>query len=222
MAKYRSYKLLCPIARALDRIGDRWTLLIIRDLHAGPARFTDLQRGLTGIAANLLTERLAKLVSDGLAEKTDGGHGTSVYALTDCGRKTSDIIFDLAVFGSQFEPEEEITKPGNLRTVATTLGAASRRVAPADARFEALVVVDGEKMCLRVNGNQSEMIYEECKATDLIFTTSYSALLAVTEGKMALSTFTENHVTLKILSPGKEVEFMSLMTEIVSLLRQEI
>ena len=66
MQKIRSYKLLCPIARGLDRIGDRWTLLILRDLHAGPARFSDLQRGLTGIAANLLADRLAKLVTDGL------------------------------------------------------------------------------------------------------------------------------------------------------------
>ena len=57
MAGSRRYKLLCPIARALDRIGDRWTMLILRDLHAGPARFSELQSGLTGIAPNLLTDR---------------------------------------------------------------------------------------------------------------------------------------------------------------------
>ena len=50
MAGRRRYKLLCPIARALDRVGDRWTLLILRDLHAGPARYSDLQNGLAGIA----------------------------------------------------------------------------------------------------------------------------------------------------------------------------
>ena len=43
MTKHRSYKVMCPIARGLDRVGDRWTLLILRDLHAGPARFSDLQ-----------------------------------------------------------------------------------------------------------------------------------------------------------------------------------
>ena len=64
MAKSRSYKLLCPIARALDRIGDRWTLLILRDLHAGPARFSELQRGLTGgtCADDHEVERVAGLV----------------------------------------------------------------------------------------------------------------------------------------------------------------
>ena len=71
MAKARSYKLLCPIARALDRIGDRWTLLILRDLHAGPMRFGELQKGLPGTAANLLTERFNKLVAAGLVSKVE-------------------------------------------------------------------------------------------------------------------------------------------------------
>ena len=54
MPKHRTYKLLCPIARALDKLGDRWTLLILRDLHAGPARFGDIAQGLPGLASNLL------------------------------------------------------------------------------------------------------------------------------------------------------------------------
>ena len=114
MTKHRSYKLQCPIARGLDRIGDRWTLLILRDLHAGPARFTDLQRGLTGIAANLLTERLAKLVEDGIIRKTSGPHATTLYELTDLGHKTQNLIFELAMFGAQFPSETDIVDPGNL------------------------------------------------------------------------------------------------------------
>ena len=61
MASKRSYHLLCPIARGLDRVGDRWTLLVLRDLHAGPARFKDIQEGLPGLASNLLTTRLRRL-----------------------------------------------------------------------------------------------------------------------------------------------------------------
>ena len=72
MASSRRYRLLCPIARALDRIGDRWTLLILRDLHAGPARFSELQTGLAGIATNLLTDRLQQLMTDGLVVKRAG------------------------------------------------------------------------------------------------------------------------------------------------------
>jgi DNA-binding HxlR family transcriptional regulator len=90
MEKPRRYKLLCPIARALDRVGDRWTLLILRDLHAGPARFSDLKTGLDGIATNLLTDRLRQLIDDGLVVRREGEFGTALYTLTELGRRSSD------------------------------------------------------------------------------------------------------------------------------------
>ena len=94
MNKPRRYRLLCPIARALDRIGDRWTLLILRDLHAGPARFSDLQSGLGGIASNLLAGRLQQLLEDGLARRRDAGFGVTVYELTETGAKSADLLFE--------------------------------------------------------------------------------------------------------------------------------
>lgn len=218
MAKNRSYKLLCPIARALDRIGDRWTLLILRDLHAGPARFTDLQRGLTGIAANLLTERLVKLVEVGLIQKTDAGHGASVYALTELGGKTSDIIFELALFGARFPPEGEIVKPGNLRTVATTMGAAANRAATEDMDFDAAVVIESEQMHLAVRAGKAEMSYTECPEPDLVFSTSYAALLALTEGEMEPELFLREYGHVETALPKKEAEFLNLMTGILSAL----
>ena len=72
MTAKRRYRLLCPIARALDVVGDRWALLIVRDLHAGPARFQDLETGL-GIATNLLTTRLTELTKAGVIEKSTDG-----------------------------------------------------------------------------------------------------------------------------------------------------
>jgi len=62
----RSYGQYCPIAAGLDLIGDRWTLLILRELSIADRRFTDLRSALTGIAPNLLTERLRSLQSIGL------------------------------------------------------------------------------------------------------------------------------------------------------------
>jgi DNA-binding HxlR family transcriptional regulator len=101
MIHSRSYKLLCPISRALDHVGDRWTLLILRDLHAGPARFKDLQTGLTGIALNLLSDRLQTLESDGLVQKGQSDFGVSLYSLTSLGEKTDQLLFELARFGRQ-------------------------------------------------------------------------------------------------------------------------
>ena len=214
MAKPRSYKLLCPIARGLDRIGDRWTLLILRDLHAGPARFTDLQRGLTGIAANLLTERLGKLMSDGLIEKSEEAHGATTYRLTDLGRRTGDIILDLAVFGAQFAPETETVEPGNLRTVATTLGLAAQRVVSDELVIRTAIVVDGEELSLVVAGGQAQALYATCPDPDVTLATSYSALLDVSEGRLSLQDFAEQHAYLTVHTPGKESDFLTFMARL--------
>ena len=137
MTGSRRYRLLCPIGRALDRIGDRWTLLILRDLHAGPARFSDLQNGLVGIASNLLTDRLQQLIDDAIVVKRSGEYGVTLYALTELGARTGDLLFELAMFGGQFLPDEDVRRPGNLRSIVVTLITACQRVVTPDANFEA-------------------------------------------------------------------------------------
>lgn len=119
MTAKRRYRLLCPIARALDVVGDRWALLILRDLRAGPARFDDLETGL-GIATNLLTTRLNELTDAGLIERsTDAGRG--FYELTAVGRSTDRLLWELSRFGAQLDPDPDPREPGNLRTIALPL-----------------------------------------------------------------------------------------------------
>ena len=221
MAKTRSYKLQCPIARALDRIGDRWTLLILRDLLAGPARFSDLQRGLKGIAANLLTERLNKLVRDGLITQRDLDHGVTVYVLTPLGEKTSDVVFELAMFGAQFGPEAEVIAPGNLRTVATTLGLAVKRVASKGLWLSARFVVDNENMYLSIKDGTSSMRYSEQpidQDVEVTLTTTYSALMAVTDGEMTLDAFQTEHSEIDVADPQAAKDFTGLMQAVFALL----
>ena len=213
MAGPRRYKLLCPIARALDRIGDRWTLLILRDLHAGPARFSELQSGLTGIAANLLTERLGQLVADGIIQKRDGQHGVALYELTDLGRSTRDVLFELALFGGRFAPDAEPRRPGNLRTIAVTLSAACERVVSADTALVAELNVDGEPFTLTAKGGKVAMVYAPAQAPDVVMTTSYEPMLAASEGEMPLEQFVADHVTLDVHTPGKDLELLRLLGE---------
>lgn len=221
MAKTRSYKLQCPIARALDRIGDRWTLLILRDLLAGPARFSDLQRGLKGIAANLLTERLNKLVRDGLIIQRDLDHGVTVYVLTPLGEKTSDVVFELAMFGAQFGSEAEVIAPGNLRTVATTLGLAVKRVATKGLWLSARFVVDNENMYLSIKDGAASMRYSEQpidQDVEVTLTTTYSALMAVTDGEMTLDAFQTEHSEIDVAEPQAAKDFAGLMQAVFALL----
>ena len=97
----RRYEQSCPLACALDLLGERWTLLIVRDLVAGPKRYTDLRRGLPGLATDLLTERLRKLERAGLVARRElpPPAPATVYELTERGRELKPAILTLARFG---------------------------------------------------------------------------------------------------------------------------
>lgn len=104
----RTYGQYCPIAAGLDVIGDRWVLLICRELGIGPQRFTDLRAALPGIAPNLLTERLRSLQAAGLVEIAElpPPAARSVYQLTAQGRGVVPILRAVARFGvHQLDPD---------------------------------------------------------------------------------------------------------------------
>ncbi|MCP4999818.1 MAG: helix-turn-helix transcriptional regulator [Hyphomicrobiales bacterium] len=211
MAGTRRYKLLCPIARALDRIGDRWTLLILRDLHAGPARFSELQTGLSGIAPNLLTDRLQQLIDDGLVEKQAAQHSITLYALTELGRQTKAMLFELAMFGGRFPPDKDRKRPGNLRTVAVTLGEACQRVVPRYADIQAELNIDGERFSLTARNGLVEILYAPAEAPDVTMFTEYEPMIAAAEGELPMSRFLQEHVRMDVHTPGKDQQLMSLL-----------
>lgn len=98
----RNYNQNCPIARALDILGERWTLLILRELVGGARRYGDLRAELPGIATNLLAERLKALNEVGLVDRTDlpAPIGRTVYTLSDAGwKRVLPILQAVAWFG---------------------------------------------------------------------------------------------------------------------------
>ncbi|SMF58248.1 winged helix-turn-helix transcriptional regulator [Pseudobacteriovorax antillogorgiicola] len=98
MAK-RSYQQNCSLAFALDLLGERWTLLIIRDLLPGPRRFGTLHENLAGLGTNLLTTRLKELQQAGLVEKVSQGLHEGYWQLTAYGRDLEPIVVALAKWG---------------------------------------------------------------------------------------------------------------------------
>src|SRR5262245_29493848 len=103
---YRSYNQFCALAYALDVVGERWTLLIIRELLAGPRRFKDLLDGLPEISTNLLSERLKCLEHQGILCRRvlPPPAGSAVYALTPLGQALENAVLELGKWGSQFLP----------------------------------------------------------------------------------------------------------------------
>ena len=98
----RSYSQYCAIARSLDIIGDRWTLLIVRELWVRPCRYTDLRAALPGIATNLLAERLRELEANGILAKTvePPPIATAIYRLTERGAGLIPVLKQLLRWGS--------------------------------------------------------------------------------------------------------------------------
>jgi DNA-binding HxlR family transcriptional regulator/putative sterol carrier protein len=99
----RPYRQYCPAAKALDLVGERWTLLIVRDLLLGPKRYTDLQDGLRGIGPNLLAERLRSLERAGLIQKRrlPPPAASTVYELTELGMGLQPVLSTLFEWGLQ-------------------------------------------------------------------------------------------------------------------------
>ena len=91
------YGQYCPIARAVDVLGERWSLLIVRDMLVGTTRFNDLARGLPALSRSLLSKRLRQLERVGVVEHVD-----SEYLLTEAGRALKPIVFALGEWGAQW------------------------------------------------------------------------------------------------------------------------
>ncbi|MCH0566037.1 MULTISPECIES: winged helix-turn-helix transcriptional regulator [unclassified Streptomyces] len=101
MSPRRSYDQYCSAARALDVVGDRWTLLIVRELLAGPRRYTDLHADLPGVSTDVLASRLKDMERDGLAERhrLPPPGAVYVYELTGRGRELLPVLQALGVWG---------------------------------------------------------------------------------------------------------------------------
>ena len=105
----RSYGQYCSIARALDVVGDRWTLLIVRELLLrGPSRFTDLKNGLPGVATNLLSARLKELEAAGLITREDAPPpiATVLYELSEAGLALGPVLKALGLWGLRLMADE--------------------------------------------------------------------------------------------------------------------
>lgn len=98
----RTYGQFCALARALDVVGDRWTLLIVRELLIRPCRYTDLRDGLPGIATNLLAERLRELEAADVVqrEEPEPPVATAVYRLTERGEQLRPVVHQLLQWGA--------------------------------------------------------------------------------------------------------------------------
>jgi DNA-binding HxlR family transcriptional regulator len=105
----RNYSQFCGLAHALDVVGERWTLLIVRELGSGPKRYTQLADTLVGIGTSLLATRMRQLEADGIVQRrlaVDQPSSTVLYELTSAGRELAEAVIPLAVWGARHQMDD--------------------------------------------------------------------------------------------------------------------
>src|SRR5690349_5320312 len=159
----RSYQQYCGLARSLDVVGERWTLLIVRNLLLGPQRYSDLLRGLPGITTNLLAKRLQDMEAEGLVERGGGASDSPAYRLTDVGRDLEPAIHALGRWGWR-----RMGKPtGRDRRSIEWLLVALRRRYRGDVNLSAELEVDGAFYHIVMRGSRAEIGRGRVPAPDL-------------------------------------------------------
>lgn len=108
----KSYGQFCSVARALDLLGERWTLLIVRELLSGSRRFGDVRRGIPRISRTMLAARIRELLDAGVIERAEAADGSPGYRLTPAGLELAAVVRELGTWGQRWLPRE--LPPGEL------------------------------------------------------------------------------------------------------------
>ncbi|WP_066359845.1 winged helix-turn-helix transcriptional regulator [Herbidospora mongoliensis] len=185
MSTTRSYGDACGIARALDAVGERWALLVVRELLLGPQRFTELRRALPGASSNLLSDRLRELEGrEVLRRRRLAAPASSwVYELTERGRELEPIVLALGGWGLGFPPPTEPTLSAT--SVMLFLRGAARPDPDAPATV-CRIELDDRVWTVRVAGGQVRVDLGEIADPDAGLRTDPKTLNAVLDDLSAL------------------------------------
>jgi DNA-binding HxlR family transcriptional regulator len=185
--KNRSYNQYCGLAYALDIVGERWTILIIRELIAGPRRFKDLIDGLPGVSTNLLAERLKHLEQQGVIRRRTlpPPAGSTVYELTPVGQALEQTLLELGRWGSQFvPPSADGAALLQVGSYALTLKTFFRpeRARGIDETYT--LRVDNEVLQVRIADGAIQVQQGETHPANAIFSTDIESYLALLAGAL--------------------------------------
>jgi DNA-binding HxlR family transcriptional regulator len=170
----RSYGQYCAVAKALDVVGERWTLLILRDLvHLGPRRYKDLLAGLPGVGTNLLAARLRRLEEDGLVRRRrlPPPAGNVVYELTELGAGLERTLVELGRWGGSFMGEraecDTFLPSGHISAIRATFDPEQARGLRQTTEFR----IADEVFFVRVDGGEVEARQGPAERPDLVVET---------------------------------------------------
>ena len=183
----REYRQFCGLARAMELVGGRWTLLIVRDLLGGPKRFTDLRKGLPGIPTNVLSARLRELEEDGIVRRAVLSRPASglAYELTEYGADLEAAVVTLGMWGAR--SMESLREGDFYSTHALALGLRGmftpHAAADVDCAYE-LRVEGGEP--LRVHVHDGTVSFGDDAEVDVVIDTDPDTMLGMLNGALTV------------------------------------
>ena len=183
----RSYNQYCATARALDVVGERWTLLLVRELLTGPKRFGDLQANLPGMGTGLLAARLRMLQDTGLVRPVTlpPPARTAAYALTVVGRDLEPVVLALAGWGMRWayaeRVQDEVFRPG---WAVLGMQAMFDPAAAADVSAVYEFRVDDDVFHTRVHHGTIESVHGPAQRPDVVIETSGDVFAELAAGRI--------------------------------------
>ncbi|MEP6954370.1 MAG: helix-turn-helix domain-containing protein [Solirubrobacteraceae bacterium] len=180
MAGKRNYGDRCGVARALDIVGERWALLVVRELLLGPKRFTDLRAGLPHVSADVLTQRLRELGEAGVVahRRLDPPGAQQVYELTERGQALEPVVLALGRWGSTAPLADAGAAIGpDALAVALKTQFDPARAGALDATFELRLA--GQPFRARVAGGAFDVVRGRAELPDAVLEAEPGALAEV-------------------------------------------
>jgi DNA-binding HxlR family transcriptional regulator len=203
----RTYGQYCGLAQALDLVGERWTLLIVRELLLGPKRYTDLRAALPGIASNLLADRLEHLDQIGLVlrERLPPPTPATVYELTERGRALDTAIVELGRWGGMALGEPQPGQDFRASWFALGMRATFRPglAAGIDAEYE--LRIDDETVTFHVANREVRAHQGSAGSPKLVLETDAQTFLALLAGQLG-SKQALNRGAAKLDGPRRELD----------------
>ncbi len=186
----RSYKQYCAVAKALDVIGDRWTLLIVRELLIrGASRYTDLQSGRPGIASNLLAARMRELEQAGIVHRDEAPPpvATTLFALTPRGEELEAVVHQLGRWGAPLLRESRRGDTFRTHWLALPAGLHLKDRTPERPPITIEVRAGGEPLLIETIDGKVRIRPGHVDKPDAILTGKPAVIVGVLTGKLTMS-----------------------------------
>jgi DNA-binding HxlR family transcriptional regulator len=176
----RSYGQYCSLAKALDVVGDRWTLLIVRELLIRPCRYRDLQDSLPGVATNLLAERVRHLEEAGVVTRDEAGR----YRLSTWGEHLAAPVYALARWGAPLMAQRQADEAFRSQWLSGPITFAFGGVDPQRPPFVAELRTEGEPVTMESAGGRVSFRAGPAEAPDLVLSGPPDAVIGVLVGRL--------------------------------------